>query len=249
MVDLHGSCTHTSLLLEYLSLATCSSQDFSTTNSILLYNPRLTCCLILGLGTQHGAVDCFLACQFFFVVVAFVSLVLLVMDGAESTAPSPPLDVDLNQLLQVFHAQVRASAQRDEQLKALLETFSSGQPPVPVVSPAPTPHIPAAAKPIAVDRPTLLSSATLADFTAWSEAWDDYSRCQLLATQPLLTRMSAFQQTLDEDLRRFIREGIISIPDTSDVEEAKDELRKFIRRQRNPLLDRIAGQALNGPAR
>ena len=64
------------------------------------------------------------------------------MDGAESTAPSPPLDVDLNQLLQVIHAQVRASAQRDEQLKALLETFSSGQPPVPVVSPAPTPHHP-----------------------------------------------------------------------------------------------------------
>ena len=183
--------------------------------------------------------DCFLACQFFFVVVAFVSLVLLViMDGAESTAPSPPLVVDLNQLLQVNHAQVRASAQRDEQLKALLETFSSGQPPVPVVSPAPTPHIPAA-KPIAVDRPTLLSSATLADFTAWSEAWDDYARCQLLSTQPLLTRMSAFRQTLDEDLRRFIREGIISIPDTSDVQEAKDELRKFIRRQRNPLLDRM----------
>ena len=51
--------------------------------------------------------------------------------------------------------------------------------------------------------------------------------------------MSAFRQTLDEDLRRFIREGIISIPDTSDVQEAKDELRKFIRRQRNPLLDRM----------
>ena len=44
------------------------------------------------------------------------------MDGAESTAPSPPLDVDLNKLLQVIHAQVRASAQRDKQLKALLET-------------------------------------------------------------------------------------------------------------------------------
>ena len=42
------------------------------------------------------------------------------MDGAESTAPSPPLDVDLNQLLQVIHTQVRASAQRDEQLKVKL---------------------------------------------------------------------------------------------------------------------------------
>ena len=61
----------------------------------------------------------------------------------------------------------------------------------------------------------------------------------ILSTQPLLTRMSAFRQTLDEDLRRFIREGIVSIPDTSDVQEAKDELRKFIRRQRNPLLDRM----------
>ena len=103
------------------------------------------------------------------------------MDGAEITAHSPTLEVDLNQLLQVIHAQVRGSAQRDEQLKALLETFLPGQPPVPVV--APTPIIPAGAKPIAVDRQTLLSSATLADFTAWSEAWDDYARCQLLATQ------------------------------------------------------------------
>ena len=43
-----------------------------------------------------------------FFCFVFVSLVLLVMNGAESTAPSPPLDVDLNQLLQVIHAQVRA---------------------------------------------------------------------------------------------------------------------------------------------
>ena len=49
-------------LLEYLNLATCSSILLS----ILLHNPRLTVCLILGLGTKRRAVDYFLACQFFF---------------------------------------------------------------------------------------------------------------------------------------------------------------------------------------
>ena len=176
--------------------------------------------------------DYFLACHFFCLRLARSP------SNGWCWTRSPPLDVNLNQLLQVIHAQVRASAQRDEQLKALLETVSSRQPPAPVVSPAPTLMSHAAApKPIAFDRPTLLSSATLADFTAWSEAWDGYARCQLLATQPLSTRMSAFRQTLDKELRRFIREGIISIPDTWDVQEAKDKLRKFIRRQRNPLLD------------
>ena len=51
--------------------------------------------------------------------------------------------------------------------------------------------------------------------------------------------MAAFRQALDEDLRRFIREGIIPIPTTHDVPAALVELRKLIRRQRNPLLDRM----------
>ena len=48
----HGSCTHTSRLLEYLSMRH-SLHKTSVLHSILLHNPRLTCCLILGLGTQQ----------------------------------------------------------------------------------------------------------------------------------------------------------------------------------------------------
>ena len=148
------------------------------------------------------------------------------MDGTNSS-------VDLTQLLQVIQAQVQASSQRDTQLQTLLQAMTpnsttSGS------GPSVAPH-----KVVAVERPTLLASATLADFTSWSEAWDDYARCQLLSSQPHETRMAAFRQALDEDLRRFIHEGVISIPSTHDVPQVMDELRAFIRRQRNPLLDRI----------
>ena len=130
-------------LLEHLSLATCSS----VLHSILVHNPCLTCCLILGVRTQHGAVDYVYSLSF------FLHLARSPCNGrCFIYAPSPPLDVDLNELLQVIHAQVRASTQHDEQLKAPLETYLSGQPPVPVVSPAPTPHIPASLSP-SIDRP------------------------------------------------------------------------------------------------
>ena len=51
--------------------------------------------------------------------------------------------------------------------------------------------------------------------------------------------MAAFRQTLDDDLRRFIREGVIAIADSADVDVAIEAIREYIRRQRNPLLDRL----------
>ena len=63
------------------------------------------------------------------------------------------------------------------------------------------------------------------------------TRTTLDPTTLVGTRMAAFRQDLDEDLRHFIPEGIIPIPTTHDVPAALVELRKFIRRQRNPLLD------------
>ena len=50
----------------------------------------------------------------------------------------------------------------------------------------------------------------------------------------------ALRQALDEDLRRFIREGIISVTDQDDTPAVFSELQKYIRRQCNPLLDRLA---------
>ena len=64
----------------------------------------------------------------------------------------------------------------------------------------------------------------------------DYSRCQHLEAQDLATQRAALRQTLDEDLRRFIREGIIAVTDRDDTQVVIDALRGYIRRQRNPLL-------------
>ena len=86
----------------------------------------------------------------------------------------------------------------------------------------------------------LISSANMADFVAWEEAWRDYARCQRLDSHDKATRFAAIRQTLDEDLRRFVREGIITMPSDPDANDVIDGGKSFIRRQRNPLLDRIA---------
>ena len=95
------------------------------------------------------------------------------------------------------------------------------------------------AKQISVERPVLLSSATLSDLTAWEEAWDDYARCQKLASQDTQTQVSAVRQALNEDLRRYLREGVIPVALNADVTAVIAAIKKYIRRQRNPLLDRI----------
>ena len=138
--------------------------------------------------------------------------------------------------------QMAASAAREERLTALLEKALDGSPasPSPLPSTSPSPSTPASAKTVSVERPVLMVSATMADFVAWEEAWEDYSRCQHLNQQDLATRRSALRQALDEDLRRFIREGIISVTDQDDTPAVISELRRYIRRQRNPLLDRLA---------
>ena len=92
---------------------------------------------------------------------------------------------------------------------------------------------------MSAERPLLLSSSTLADFTPWNEAWEDYAICQQLSSQPRETRVSALRQSLDEDLRRFIREGIIALTPNPDISDIITAAQKYLRRQRNPQLDRI----------
>ena len=114
--------------------------------------------------------------------------------------------------------------------------------PAPVTMPHVQPSSPSGASPhktVSVERPVLLSSATSADVTAWEEAWDDYSQCQQLQHQSRETRVAAIRQALDEDLRRYIREGTIELPTNPDARAYIDAVKAFIRRQRNPLLDRL----------
>ena len=57
----------------------------------------------------------------------------------------------------------------------------------------------------------------MSDFIAWEDAWSDYAQCQHLASQDRETGLSALRSTLDEDIRRFIRQGVISLPPNPDV--------------------------------
>jgi len=148
-------------------------------------------------------------------------------------------------LTSLLQQQLQTSAEREERMTQLfqqaLASASSGmvqtqqqvqQSPQP---PQPKPNT------ISAERPILLSSATLTDFASWREAWRDYACCQHLNLQSKNTRVSALRQAFDEDIRRFLREGIITTssadPDSDDIIQAVAE---YIRRQRNPLLDRVS---------
>ena len=149
---------------------------------------------------------------------------------------------DLAAVLQLLSSQIASANQRDQQFQTLMQQLQS--------SDAATSHGPSssghssgpagsAPKPVSAERPVLISSATMSDFATFEEAWADYAQCQHLSSQDRETRMSAFRQCLDEDLRRYVREQIIVFPAGADVADAMPVLRAYIRRQRNPLLDRI----------
>ena len=154
-----------------------------------------------------------------------------------ATDQSPSVDLAL--LLGTIQAQMQASAARETQLTSMLQQALTASQSSPGSSPNCSSVTTATGKPVSAERPIILSSATLSDFMSWEEAWDDYSRCQHLSSQDQQTRMAAFRQSLDEDLRRFIREDVIKIPPSADVPGAIAALKIFIRRQRNPLLGRI----------
>ena len=153
-------------------------------------------------------------------------------------------------LTELFKQQMEASAQREKRMAEILDqtlkTVALAPQPAQAATQAGASLIqqpvPQSAKTVhvAVDRPMLLSSATAADFTAWEEAWHDFSCCQKLSCQDKQTRASTIRQCLDEDLRRFLREDTISVPADPDASDIIDAVRTFIRRQRNPLLDRIS---------
>ena len=161
--------------------------------------------------------------------------------------PAPTMHVGqgspLDDLLSLMKRQMEDAERRETRLSEMLEqalqpgfmqqASHGGSPP------NPTTRAPALSKPVSIDRPTLLSSSTMSDFIAWEEAWSDYAQCQHLASQDRETRLSALRSTLDEDIRRFIRQGVISLPPNPDVPDVLVALKAWLRRQRNPLLDRL----------
>ena len=88
-------------------------------------------------------------------------------------------------------------------------------------------------------RPELSATATLQEFAAWKDAWQDYSRCQYLSLQDRLTRVAVLRQCFDEDLRRFLRQQTIPMADSDDDCDIIAHVEEFIRKQRNTLIDRL----------
>ena len=152
-----------------------------------------------------------------------------------------PLAQQVAVLTQLLQDQMVAAEARDRQLANVLQQVLTPSTPTQAATVSSASASPQRVKPtaIAAERPMLLSSSTLSDFTAWQEAFHDYSQCQHLTLQDKTTRVSALRQCFDEDLRRFIREGIIPVAQTDDVEDIMKTVKAYIRRQRNPLLDRI----------
>ena len=157
-------------------------------------------------------------------------------DSEESTLPlsseAVSVSPDITALTQLLAQQMQASEQRERQVAALLESITQQQH-------STSSSRQAASKNVAAERPVLMSSATLADFAAWEELWQDFSRCQHLSEQNRETRVAAVRQCFDEDLRRFLREGTIVLPRNPDSWDIIAAVQAFLRRQRNPLLDRI----------
>ena len=133
-------------------------------------------------------------------------------------------------LMMLMKTQLLAAEKREERLEKMLRTSVSAtaaQPPAAVMK----------SKQISAERPVLLSTASLAEFSAWEESWYDYAVCRQLAAQSHETRVSAVRLSFDEEIRRYLREGIIKVSPNADVPEFIKAVKMFIRGQRNSLLD------------
>ena len=137
---------------------------------------------------------------------------------------------EVSNLMMLMKAELLEAEKREERLEKMLKTVVSAtaaQPPAAVMK----------SKQISAERPELLSTASLAEFSAWEESWYDYAVCQQLAAQSHETRVSAVRLSFDEEIRRYLREGIIKVSPNADVPEFIKAVKMFIRGQRNPLLD------------
>lgn len=124
---------------------------------------------------------------------------------------------DLASVLALEQEQPKASATCEDDLASLLKKTPEGKSSPPSnQSPLTHPSTPSM-KTVSAEHLILLESATLADFVTWEKAWADYLCCQLLDCRDLRTHWSALYQALDEDLRHFIRQGIIILSDDDDM--------------------------------
>ena len=167
-------------------------------------------------------------------------------DGAMDTASSLPThpsmsndsDSLVKELMLVFTQQAREARSREERLAGLLERVI-GQPRSDLVNGDQHPVSERGLSLNRTDCPTLSSTSSLAEFAAWKETWQDLYHCKRLKTWDRATQLSALRSCLDEELRRYIRESIIDVDSDPTVETLILAVERYLRNQRNPLLDRL----------
>ena len=87
------------------------------------------------------------------------------------------MEKEIAALTALFKQQLDESAARERRLTELFVSTVKSLTTVTSTSPSPAPNSTPAHvhKPVAVDRPILLSLSTLADFSSWEESWEDHS--------------------------------------------------------------------------
>ena len=136
------------------------------------------------------------------------------MDGDLAHSEGEPVsrqDYTLARLAQLIADQAQQASARDDRMVALLDAALSQGAREPQRASQPTKQTS-----INVERPIWDATATFADFTTWKESWEDFVRCQHLRSHDRETRVTVLRQSLDEELRRYIRQDIICISEEDD---------------------------------
>ena len=143
-------------------------------------------------------------------------------------------DYTLARLVQLIADQAQQASAWDDRMVALLDAALSQGAREPQRASQPRKQTS-----INVERPILDATATLAGFTTWKESWEDFVRCKHHRSHDRETRVAALRQSLDEELRRYIRQDIICISEEDDDDAIIGAIKAFVRRRRNPLMDRL----------
>ncbi|TRY81025.1 hypothetical protein TCAL_13606, partial [Tigriopus californicus] len=140
-------------------------------------------------------------------------------------------------MMDMFKKMQMESQQREDHLMSLLEDARAFQANSSVSSA--TSNGGGTWRPISVDRPMLMASATTCDFATWKEGWENFSICQHLESQSREVRVAALKTCLDSDIQRYIIQKTIPVAAAADASDIISALAQYIRAQRNPLLDRL----------
>ncbi|CAG9815511.1 unnamed protein product [Phaedon cochleariae] len=81
---------------------------------------------------------------------------------------------------------------------------------------------------------------TIPQFRDWRQRWEDYSRSQQLQSQPIDSQQGILRSALDNEWTMLWNSSRIRIAPSTDLSIIIELMEAYLRRRRNPLLDRQA---------